>query len=235
MDFSVNTVVFDALAFIRHNAAVFRKYVFLPVILSLASLFLIKIPVAGLGLSAVSNALALSLLGVSASRFYLLGNAEKVADGANRPFARFFFLTFMMTFLGNMSEVFTLLPPSLQGGMFLWMVLGLWINLKTCLAFPALALDHPGSVWDNIVGSFNWTGGLALKIIGSFLICYSPVIFFTLMLMQVPDLMPGENDFLRSLPQLAFSNILIIFSMLWSSLVLAKIYQHVVIDGNKAT
>lgn len=232
MNTPVNVLVFESLAFMRENAGVFRKYIFLPVVFSIASLFLVKIPGFGLGLAALSNSLALSLLGVSATRFFLLRNADAVADGANRPFARFFFLTFVMTFLGHMSEVFTLLPPEYQGGMFMWMVFGFWVNLKICLAFPALAMDHKGSVWDVVKGSFNWTQGLALKIIGSFLLCYTPVLFFTVMMMQAPDLMPKEEDFWASLPQLIFSDLLIIFSMLWSSVVLARIYrEEVVLNG----
>ena len=139
-----------------------------------------------------------------------------------------------MTFLGHMSAVFELLPPEMQGGMFMWMVFGFWVNLKICLAYPALAMDHPGSLWDNVRQSFGWTQGLALKIIGSFLLCYSPVIFFTVMLMQVPDMMPSEDDFWGSLPQLIFTDVLIIFSMMWSSLVLARIYQEVVVSHGRS-
>ncbi len=230
----VNVLVFDSLKFMRENAKVFRKYVFLPIVFSIASLFLAQIPSLGLALSAVSNSLALSLLGVSATRFYLLKNADAVAEGANRPFARFFFLTFCMTFLGHMSAVFELLPKDMQGSMFLWMVLGFWINLKICLAYPALAMDHPGSVWENVKASFFWTQGLALKIIGSLLLCYMPVIFFTFMVMQAPDLMPTEDDFWGSLPRLIFSDLLIIFSMMWSSLVLSRIYQEVVDDHGRS-
>ena len=229
MDHSVHTLVFDALAFMRENAKVFRKYVFLPIVFSIASLFLAKIPGFGLALSAVSNSIAMALIGVSATRFYLMKDASRVAEGANRPFARFFFLTFVMTFLGHMSEVFTYLPPSLQGGMFLWMVIGFWVNLKICLAYPALAMDHPGSLMDNVKESFTWTNGLALKIIFAFLICYCPVIFFTVMLMQAPDLNPTEGDTWANMPQLIFSNLLIIFAFLWSSLVLAKLYEGVVV------
>lgn len=232
---SVNELVFDSLAFIRKNGPVFRKYVFLPIVFSIASLFLAKIPALGLGVSALVNSLALSLLGVSATRFYLLKNADAVAAGANRPFARFFFLTFTMTFLGHMAEVFQYLPAGLQSGAMLWMVLGFWVNLKICLAFPALAMEHPGSLWDNVKASFGWTEGLAFKIIGSFLLCYTPVLFFTVMLMQAPDLMPSEDDFWGSLPQLVFSDLLIIFSMLWSSVVLARIYQEVVLNNKSAT
>jgi len=235
MDIAIHTLVFESLAFLRQNAAVFRKYIFLPLVFSITSLFLAKIPVAGLALAAVSNSVALSLLGVSATRFYLLGKADAVAEGANRPFARFFFLTFTMTFLGHMSEVFELLPTQYQGGMMFWMIFGFWVNLKICLAFPALAMDHKGSLWDNVKSSFQWTEGLFLKIVGSFIICYSPVIFFTFMMMQIPDLMPDENKFWESLPQLIFSDVLIIFSMLWSSLVLAKIYQKVAVDDKSAT
>lgn len=235
MDGSINALVFDALSFMRANAKVFRKYVFLPIVFSIASLFLAKVPGFGLALSAVSNSLAMALIGVSATRFYLYKDAARVAEGANRPFARFFFLTFTMTFLGHMAEVFTLLPPSMQGAMFLWMMIGFWLNLKICLAFPALAMDHPGSLLDNVKSSFRWTEGKAFKIILAFLICYCPVIFFTFMLMQAPDLNPAEGDFWGNLPQLAFSNLLIIFSMLWSSLVLAKIYQGVVADERDAT
>lgn len=235
MDISISVLVFDSLAFMRENAKVFRKYIFLPLVLSIASLFLVKIPGIGMGLAAVSNSLALAMLGVSATRFYLLGDAEAVADGANRPFARFFFLTFAMTFLGHMSAVFELLPKEWQGGMFMWMVFGFWVNLKVCLAFPALAMDHPGSVLDNVKGSFEWTGGLTLKIIGSFLLCYSPVIFFTFLLMQTPELTPDDKDFWASLPQLIFSDVLVVFSMLWSSLVLAKIYERVALAPKSST
>ncbi|SCA57083.1 membrane hypothetical protein [Candidatus Terasakiella magnetica] len=234
MEIQVHTLVFDALSFMRDNAKVFRKYIFLPVVFSFASLFLVKVPNFGLALASVSNSLALALLGVSATRFYLMGKAEKVADGANRPFARFFFLTFFMTVLGHMAEVFTLLPKEFQGSMFLWMILGFWINLKICLAFPALAMDHPGSVWDNIRLSFNWTRGYGFKIVTAFLVCYCPVIFFTMTLMQIPALMPDEKDFWGSLPQLMFSDFLIVFSMLWSSLVLAKLYEGIALKGNSS-
>ncbi|WP_417782679.1 hypothetical protein [Terasakiella pusilla] len=227
MEPSINTMVFDALSFMRANAKVFRKYLFLPIVFSVASLFLIKVPVAGLSLAAVSNSIAMALIGVSATRFYLLGKSEKVADGANRPFARFFFLTFVMTFMGHMSEVFMLLPDSIKGMAVVWMLFGLWLNLKICLAFPALAMDHPGTVMDNVKSSFDWTRGRAMIIIFAFLICYGPVIFFTFMLMQVPDLAPAEGDFWGGLPQLVFSNLLTIFSMLWSSLVMARLYKEV--------
>ncbi|NVK19230.1 MAG: hypothetical protein HWE30_11085 [Methylocystaceae bacterium] len=235
MDINVNTLVFDALTFMRQNAKVFRKYVFLPIIFSIASLFLAKVPGFGLALSAVSNSIAMALIGVSATRFYLLKDPTVVAEGANRPFARFFFVTFMMTFLGHMSEIFMYLPPSLQGGMFLWMLLGLWVNLKICLAYPALAMDHPGSVVENIKSSFEWTNGLVLKIIFAFLICYGPVIFFTLMIMQAPDLTSAEGEFFSRLPQLVFFNLLIIFSFLWSSLVLASLYKEVAKPGGSST
>lgn len=229
METQVVTIVFDALSFMRANAKVFRKYIFLPLCLSIASLFLVKIPAIGLALSTVSNAAALAMLGVSATRFYLFKNADKVADGANRPFARFFFLTFCLTFLGHMSEIFGYLPEEYMGGMFLWMILGFYINLKVCLAFPALAMDHPGSVWDNVKASFNWTTGYGFRIVAAFLFCYFPVIFFTMALMQVPSLTPSLDDFWSSLPQLIFSDILIVFSMLWSSLVLAKFYEEIVL------
>ncbi|WP_135080970.1 hypothetical protein [Terasakiella sp. SH-1] len=229
MDVPVHTLVFDALAFIRENAKVFRKYLFLPIVFSLASLFLVETPGLGLALATVSNSLAMALLGVSATRFYLLRNPETVADGANRPFARFFFLTFCMTFLGHMAEVFTLLPKEYQGGMMVWMILGIWINLKICLAFPAIALGHPGSVWDNVIASFEWTRGHGFRIVAAFLVCYCPVIFFTMMLMQVPGMMPDPDDFWASLPQMVFSDILIVFSMMWSSVVLAKLYETIVL------
>ncbi|WP_417819187.1 hypothetical protein [Terasakiella sp.] len=229
MEMQIMTIVFDALAFMRANAKVFRKYIFLPLCLSIASLFLVKIPVVGLTLSTISNSFALALLGVSSTRFYLLRDADAVADGANRPFARFFFLTFCLTFLGHMAEIFEYLPPEYMGGMFIWMLLGFWVNLKICLAFPALAMDHPGSVWDNVKASFNWTTGYGFRIIAAFLFCYFPVIFFTLALMQVPDLTPSLDNFWASLPQLIFSDVLIVFSMLWSSLVLAKFYENIVL------
>jgi membrane-anchored glycerophosphoryl diester phosphodiesterase (GDPDase) len=159
----------------RENGKVFRKYVFLPIVFSIASLFLVKIPGFGLGLAAV----------------------------------------------------FDLLPGGAQSFAMFWMLLGFWVNLKICLAFPALAMDHPGSVWDNVKASFEWTNGLALKIIGSFLLCYTPVLFFTVMMMQIPGVMPDKEDFFGSLPQLIFSDLLIIFSMLWSSIVLARIYREV--------
>lgn len=227
MEPSINTMVFDALSFMRANAKVFRKYLFLPIVFSVASLFLVKVPVAGLSLAAISNSIAMALIGVSATRFYLLGNAAQVAEGANRPFARFFFLTFVMTFMGHMSEVFMLLPANLQGMAVVWMLLGLWLNLKICLSFPALAMDHPGSVMDNIKSSFDWTRGRTMTIIFAFMICYGPVIFFTFLLMQAPDLVPEEGDFWGGLPQLVFSNLLTIFSMLWSSLVMARLYKEV--------
>jgi len=229
MEVQVLKLVFDALAFMRQNGKVFRKYIFLPICFSIASLFLVKIPAIGLGLSAVSNSIALSLLGVSATRFYLLKNADHVANGANRPFARFFFLTFCMTFMGHMAEVFEYLPDFMMGGAFVWMMFGVWLNIKICLAFPALAMDHPGSVWDNIKESFDWTTGYGFRIVAAFLFCYFPVIFFTMMLLQAPDLAPKEDDFWGSLPQLIFSDILIVFSMLWSSIVLAKFYEQIVL------
>jgi len=229
MEIQVMTIVFDALTFMRENAKVFRKYIFLPICFSLASLFLIKIPAVGLALATVSNSLALALLGVSATRFYLLRNADAVAEGANRPFARFFFLTFCLTFLGHMAEIFEYLPKEYMGGMFIWMLLGFWVNLKICLAFPALAMDHPGSLWENVKASFEWTSGYALRIIAAFLFCYFPVIFFTMALMQVPDLVPSTDNFWSSLPQLIFTDLLIVFSMLWSSLVLAKFYESIVL------
>ena len=74
MNIPVNILVFDALTFMRENGKVFRKYVFLPLVFSIASLFLAKLPSVGLALSAVSNSLALALLGVSATRFFLLKN-----------------------------------------------------------------------------------------------------------------------------------------------------------------
>lgn len=235
MEINVNTLVFDALTFMRQNAKVFRKYVFLPIVFSMASLFLAKVPGFGLALSAVSNSVAMALIGVSATRFYLLKDPTVVAEGANRPFARFFFVTFMMTFLGHMSEIFMLLPPSMQGMTFVWMLVGLWLNLKICLAYPALAMDHRGSVVDNIKSSFTWTNGLAFKIIFAFMICYCPVIFFTLMIMQTPDISLAEGDFLAKLPQLVFFNLLIIFSFLWSSLVLARLYKEVAKPNGSST
>ena len=47
--------------------------------------------------STVLNSLALALVGVSATRFYIYGTTDAVAEGANRAFARFFFLTFFLT------------------------------------------------------------------------------------------------------------------------------------------
>lgn len=235
MDLRIHTLVFESLGFMQANAKVFRKYFFLPLVFSIASLFIVKIPVVGLAGSTVVNSLAIALLGVSATRFYLYRNPDVVADGANRPFARFFFLTFVMTCLGHASEIFNLLPEHMRGGAMLWMLLGIWVNIKVCLAFPALAADHPGSVWDNVKASFEWTSGYGLKIVAAFFLCYSPIIFFTLMLMQAPDLMPKEDDFWGSLPQLIFSDILIIFSMMWSSIALAKLYQGIVLGKKSST
>ncbi len=226
MNTPIHTIVFDALAFMREHGGVFRKYLFLPVVIAVVTVFLAEIPVVGLSFSAIGHSIALTLIGVSATRFYLLRDPNAVAHEATRPYARFFFLTFAMTFLGNMSEVFVFLPKEYQSLTFLWMLLGLWINLKICLAFPALAMGHPGSVLDNIRESFIWTQGQALRIIGAFLLCYSPLIFFTVMLSKVPEIAPIDGSFWSHLPPLIFSNLLFIFGMLWSSLVLAKFYEQ---------
>jgi len=232
-DLSVNALVFDTLAFMRQNAKVFRKYMFLPLVFSIASLFLVQIPYAGLALSSVSNSLALALVGVSATRFYIYGTTDAVADGANRAFARFFFFTFVITLLAHGAEIFQLLPEAMQGMVLMWMMVTFWINLRLCLAFPALAMEHPGSLWDVVRTSYGWSEGHLLKIIGSFIICYCPMIFFTFMMMQVTGLsvLKEDADFWTNLAPLIFSDVLIIFGMMWSSLVLAKIYKTIVLNN----
>jgi len=233
-DLSVNALVFDSLAFMRANAKSFRKYMFLPLVFSITSLFLAQVPYIGLAASTVLNSLALALIGVSATRFYIFGTTDAVAEGANRAFARFFFLTFVVTALAHGAEVFQFLPSEMQGLVFMWMVLMIWVNLRLCLAFPALAMEHRGSIWDVARGSLSWTNGNLLKIVGSFIICYSPMIFFTFMMLQVSGAKspPEEPDFWASLGPLILSDVLIIFSMMWSSLVLAKLYKKVVMDQN---
>lgn len=236
-DLSVNALVFETLAFMRANAKSFRKYMFLPLVFSICSLFLAQVPYIGLAASTVLNSLALALVGVSATRFYIFGTTDAVAEGANRAFARFFFLTFCVTALAHGAEIFQLLPPMMQGFVFMWMMFMIWVNLRLCLAFPALAMEHPGSVWDVVRGSFDWTTGNLLKIVGSFIICYCPMIFFTFMMLQVTgvDALPEEPDFWASLGPLIFSDVLIIFGMMWSSLVLAKLYKGIVMDRNPSS
>lgn len=229
-ELTIHALVFDSLSFMRDNAKVFRKYLFLPLIFSVASLFMAQVPYVGLAGSTVLNSLALALLGVSSTRFFIYGTTDKVAKGANRAFARFFFFTFILTALGHVAEVFQFLPPAMQGSIFLWMVFVFWINLRLCLAFPALALEHPGSFWNVLQSSHGWTEGKLFKIIGSFIICYSPVIFFTFMMMKLSGLNAPADDFWGTILPLIFSDVLIIFGMLWSSLVLAKLYKGVVVD-----
>ncbi|MDV7339944.1 hypothetical protein RYZ26_10090 [Terasakiella sp. A23] len=222
-------MVFDALAFMRENARVFRKYLFLPIFFAILSLFLGKIPGFGLALSVIANAVAVAvaLVGVSATRFYLLKNADAVAEGANRPFARFFFLAFMVNALTQMLGVLFLLPPSMYIVILMVVLIGLWLGLKTSLAFPALAMDHPGSLLDNLKESFIWTNGNNIKIIVAFMVCYSPVLFFFMMILQVSSFAPEAENLWGTMPQLIFHHILTIFCMMWLSLVLAKIYQEV--------
>jgi hypothetical protein len=231
---NVVALVFDSLAFMRDHAKVFRRYMFLPMAFSIASLFLIQVPYIGLAASTVLNSLALALVGVSATRYYIFGTTNAVAEGANRAFARFFFLAFVVTLLTHMNEVFRLLPIEMQGIIIIWMIITFWINLRFCLAFPALAMEHPGSVWTVVRCSYHWTQGKLFKIIGAFMMCYSPMIFFAMLMMKVSGmkLLAEDAGFWTSLGPLVFSNILIIFGMMWSSIVLAKLYKGIVMDRN---
>lgn len=225
---SIPGLVFDSLSYIRENAKVFRKYFFLPCVLSISSVFIAELPMVGLAFMVIANALALALVGVSAARFTAFKNAERVADGVNRAFVRFFFVAFMLSALGHVGQAFLLLPQTYHGMALGWMLFMIWLNLKVCLAFPALALDHPGSVGDVLKLSLGWTQGNLLRIVLCLLICYSPFLFFSAMILNVAGINPAESNFFENLPFYLFSNIIIIFCMMWGTVVLTKIYQGVV-------
>lgn len=230
MQTPVHIVALDSLAFMRDNAKVFQKYFFLPLILSIVGLLLEAIPMAGLALSTVADSAALALVGVSVTRFTIMKDAERVALGANRPFARFFFLLFMLTAASQIGKVFDLLPASAGMGVF-WMLVMAYLNLKLSLTFPALAMDHPGAVIDNMRLSFVWTSGRLFKLITALMICYSPMVFFLMMIIQLGGFDMGEKTYWERLPQLAFSNVLIVFSTMWSSIVLAKFYEDIALNN----
>lgn len=230
----VGQMVGDSLTFMRENGAVFRKYLFLPCVLSIASLFAAELPVVGLALLTVGNALALALVGVSATRFYAYRDADQVAQGANRPFARFFFVVFILSAMSHIGQVFALLPNQFHGMAVGWVFFMIWLNLKLSLSLPAISLDHPASVAGILKLSLRWTNGQMLRIIFAVMICHSPLLFFSALMFNVGGIDPADPDFWSNMPFFIFSNILMIFSMMWSSLVLVKIYQGVVRTDTRA-